>query len=78
MESATFRRWLEERGCRFDKHEHDQRHEGPVMVTVHREGRTAQLPLGGSRQDLDMRDVRRACDELGLDWQQLPGPAGRV
>ena len=22
MESATFRKWLEERGCRFDQHEH--------------------------------------------------------
>ncbi|UTD25768.1 hypothetical protein [Bradyrhizobium sp. WD16] len=78
MESATFRKWLEDHGCRFDKHEHHQRHEGPVMVTVHREGRTAQVPLGGSRQDLDMREVREACERLGLDWQQLPGPAGRV
>ncbi len=78
MESATFRKWLEEHGCRFDKHEHQQRHEGPVMVTVHREGRTAQVPLGGSRQTLDMRTVQQACEQLGLDSSQLPGPAGRV
>jgi hypothetical protein len=48
------------------------------MVTVHREGRTAQVPLGGSRQLLDHRVVRAACEELGLDWRELPGPASRV
>ena len=42
MESATFRKWLTEQGCRFDRHEH-QRHEGRVMVTVHREGRKAEV-----------------------------------
>jgi hypothetical protein len=47
MESATFRKWLTEQGCRFDRHEH-QRHEGHVVVTVHREGRKAEVPLGGS------------------------------
>ncbi len=78
MESATFRKWLAEQGCRFDGREHEQRHQGHVMVTVHREGRTAQVPLGGSRQILDPRVVRRACDELGLDWSQLPGPKGRA
>ena len=39
MESATFRKWLAERGCRFDQHEHEKRGEGQVIVTVHREGR---------------------------------------
>ena len=78
MESSTFRKWLAERGCRFDQHEHDQRHAGHVTVTVHREGRKSVVPLGGSRQDLDPRDVRRACEELGLDWTQLPGPKSRV
>jgi mRNA interferase HicA len=77
MQSATFRKWLAERGCRFDLHEH-KRGEGPGLVTVHREGRKSQVPLGGSRQDLDPRDVRRACEELGLDWSELPGPKGRV
>jgi hypothetical protein len=77
MESATFRKWLTERGCRFARHEHE-RGEGPVIVTVHREGRTAEVPLGGSRQILDSRVVRRACEELGLDWSQLPGPKDRV
>jgi hypothetical protein len=78
MESATFRKWLAEHGCRFDRQEHQQRHEGPAMVTVHREGKKSEVPLGGSRQILDPRVVRRACEELGLDWTQLPGPAGRV
>ncbi len=48
------------------------------MVTVHREGRTSQAPLGGSRKELDPRDVRRVCEELGLDWSKLPGPKSRV
>jgi len=78
MESATFRKWLAEQGCRFDHHEHQERGEGQVMVTVHREGRTSQAPLGGSRKDLDPRDARRVCEELGLDWSELPGPKGRV
>jgi hypothetical protein len=77
MESATFRKWLTEQGCRFDRHEH-QRHEGHVMVTVHREGRKAEVPLGGSHQILDLRVVRQACEDLGLDWSQLPGPKSRV
>jgi hypothetical protein len=78
MESATFRKWLAERGCRFDHHEHQERGEGQVMVTVHREERTSQAPLGGSHKDLDLRDARRVCEELGLDWSELPGPTGRV
>ena len=49
MESATFRKWLAERGCRFDHHE-EKRGDGQVTVTVHREGRKAEVPLGGSRQ----------------------------
>jgi hypothetical protein len=44
------------------------------MVTVHREGRKAEVPLGGSRQAIDPRAVRRA----GLDPAQLPGPKSRV
>lgn len=78
MQSATFRKWLAEQGCRFDHQEHEKRGEGHVVVTVHREGRTSQAPLGGSHKDLDLRDVRRVCDELGLDWSNLPGPNSRV
>jgi len=78
MESTTFRKWLAKQGCRFDRGEHRQRHEGPVMVTVHRADRTTQIPLGGSRKRLDPRVVKRACEDLGLDWSQLPGPKSRV
>ena len=78
MESETFRKWLAEHGCRFDQHEHEKRGEGQVIVTVHRQGRKAEVPLGGSHQSLDPRVVRRACDELGLDSSKLPGPAGRI
>ena len=38
MESATFRKWLTERGCRFDRHEHQKQGDGQVIVTVHGEG----------------------------------------
>ena len=78
MESATFRNWLAERGCRFDHREHHERGEGHAMVTVHREGRTTQAPLGGSRKDLDPRELRRICEELDLDWSELPGSKDRV
>jgi hypothetical protein len=78
MESATFRDWLVKQGCRLDHGEHHKRHEGQVMVTVHREGRRAEVPLGGSRQTLDSRVVLRACEELGLDPAGLPGPQSRA
>jgi hypothetical protein len=78
MESATFRKWLVQQGCRIDHGEHQKRHEGAVTVTVHREGQKTQLPLGGSHQILDPRVVRRACEELGLDPAQLPGQKSRV
>ena len=48
------------------------------MVIVHHEGRKAEVPLGGSRQILDPRVARRVCEELGLDWSELPGPKTRV
>jgi hypothetical protein len=78
MESASFRKWLAKQGCRFEHHEHQQRGVGHVIVTVHRDGRKTEVPLGGSRRILDARVVRRACEELGLDWSQLPGPKSRA
>jgi len=77
MESSTFRKWLAEQDRRIDHSEHHKRHKGKVMVTVHSEGRT-EVPLGGSRQIIGERVVRRACEELGLDPAQLPGPKSRV
>jgi len=77
MESATFRKWLADHGCRFEPQE-EKRGTGQVKVMVHREGRKAEVPLGGSHQILDARVVRRACEELGLEWSDLPGPKSRV
>jgi hypothetical protein len=42
------------------------------------ETRKAEVSLGGSHQILDARVVRQACEELCLDWSQLPGPKVRV
>lgn len=78
MESATFRKWLVEHGCRIDGDQHPSGHEGHVTVTVHREGRNTKVTLGGAHQKLDPRVVNRACEELGLDPSQLPGPKSRV
>ncbi len=78
MESGTFRKWLVRQGCRIDHGEHQQRHRGLVVVTVHREGRKTEVPLGGSHQIIDPRVVRRACEQLGLDPAELPGPKSRV
>jgi hypothetical protein len=48
------------------------------VVTVHREGRKTEVPLGGSRQIIDQRVVGRACEQLGLNPAELPGPKSRV
>ena len=77
MENATFEKWLAERGCRFDKSQ-EKRGGGHRAVTIHREGRTAELPLVGAGHKLDPRSVRQVCEALGLDWSDLPGPKGRV
>ena len=77
MDSETFRDWLAERGCRFD-HQGEERGKGHAGVTVHCEGRTAQLPLVGSRKAIDPEAARAICEALALDWSELPGPASRA
>jgi len=77
MESATFQKWLAEHGCRFDTAQ-EKRGTGHANVTVHREGRKAEVCLGGPHQILDAHIVRRACEELDLNWSELPGPKSRV
>jgi hypothetical protein len=47
-------------------------------LTIHREGRTAELLLVGSRHELDPRSVKRVCEALGLKWSDLPGPKSRA
>jgi hypothetical protein len=49
-----------------------------ISCTVHREGKKTEILLGGSHQTLDQRAVHQACEELGLDPSQLPGPQSRV
>lgn len=78
MQNATFRKWLVDQGCRIDSHQHPVGHEGHVTVTVHREGRTAIIPLTSAHHPLDARVVQQACAELGLDPSQLPGAKSRV
>ena len=77
MEYATFREWLTEHGCRFDT-QHEERGQGHGTMTIHRERRTAELPLVGSGHELDPHSVRQVCDALGIRWSDLPGPKGRV
>ncbi len=78
MESGTFRKWLLEHGCRIDGDRHPTGHEGPVTVVVHREGKTTQVAFGSPRHNLDPRAVHAACEALGLDPSELPGPQSRV
>jgi hypothetical protein len=47
-------------------------------VTVRRGDRKSVLPNIGSHKALDPRVVRKIVDDLGLDWNELPGPASRV
>jgi hypothetical protein len=77
MESATFRKWLIEQRCRIDT-QHEGRGDGHGTLTIHREGRTAKLPLVGPRHELDPQSVHQVCEALGLEWSDLPGPKGRV
>jgi hypothetical protein len=78
MESATFRKWLAERGCAFDQHATGQGAHGIASVTAHREGRKAVIPLVGSRKRLDPRQVREIVESLGLDPSDLPGEKSRA
>ncbi|MBU3889772.1 hypothetical protein [Methylosinus sp. KRF6] len=78
MESATFRRWLAERGCTFDAGKDTVKAHGHAYVTVRLGDRRATLPDVGTRRALDPRVVRQVVDELGLNFGELPGPASRA
>jgi hypothetical protein len=78
MEPETFRQWLSERGCTFEAGKDTVRTHGHAHVIVHRGDRSAVLPGVGTKKQLDPRIVRKIVDELGLDWNELPGPASRV
>jgi len=78
MESSTFRKWLAERGCRFDQNPTEHGSHGIASITAHREGRKAVIPLVGSRKRLDPRQVKEIVESLGLDPSDLPGEKGRA
>jgi hypothetical protein len=75
MEYATFRKWLTDQGCRFDTQQ-EKRGEGHGTVTIHREGRTAELPLVGSLHELDPNAIHQVCEALGLKRSDLPRAKG--
>jgi len=78
MESATFRRWLADRGCSFEPGKDTAQTAGHPHVTVRLGSRRAMLPDVGTHKRLDPDVVRRIVDDLGLDWNELPGPASRI
>ncbi len=41
-------------------------------MTIHREGRLAELPLTGSHHHLNAEMVRDVCEKLGLNASELP------
>jgi hypothetical protein len=77
MESATFRRWLAARGCFFDAGKDTIKSHRHAYMTVRLGNRKATLPDIGTHLRLDPDVVRQIVDELGLDWNQLPGPSSR-
>jgi hypothetical protein len=77
MDIDTFRTWLAERGCHFDTLGH-HRGTGHGLLTIHRQGYTAELPLTGAHNHLDAAAVRQVCEALKLDETELPGPKGQT
>lgn len=77
MRPENLRRWLADRGCRFEEHRH-ARGEGHASVTVRHGDREAVIPDIGTRNDLDWELVRQIVTDLGFDWRELPGPQSRV
>lgn len=78
MQSETFRHWLAERGCAFKAGSDTVHKGGHAHVTVRLGDRRAVLPDVGSHKPLDPRVVRQIVDDLGLKWEELPGPSSRV
>jgi hypothetical protein len=78
MRSDTFRKWLQQRGCRFDQQVRGAGAAGHAALTVHRGTLQATLPLVGTKQHLDPRVVQEVVRALELDPTELPGPQSRV
>ena len=56
----------------FDFLKAHHRGEGHGHLTIHREGRVAELPLAGSHHHLEADMVREACEKLGLNASEFP------
>lgn len=69
MESAVFRTWLRDRGCRLQWEDSAL---GQMTMTARLQGRCAELPLDGPHARLEPEKLRAVCDRLGLDWRELP------
>ncbi|HVO15238.1 MAG TPA: hypothetical protein VMV26_08495 [Alphaproteobacteria bacterium] len=78
MRSDALRKWLQDRGCRFNHHTRGAGATGHAELIVHCGPRSATLPLIGTHQDLDPALVRGIVEALGLDPSELPGPQSRV
>jgi len=79
MNSATFRKWLMDHGCRVERHMRVKHKRAGISTALVRYGdREAELPLVGSRKDLPGDVILGVVDKLGLDRSDLPGPKSRV
>ena len=79
MRSDNFKKWLAERGCVFEQTVRvGKKAHGFSNVIVRLEGRKTELHVEGANQDLDPREIRRVVEDLGLNWNELPGPQSRV
>ena len=61
MNSKELRRWPKKCGCSFHAHKGGSGH-----LTVRRGDRTSQLPMHGSRRELDAKLVAKIRKDLGL------------
>lgn len=72
MRADTFKTWLEDKGCRFDKHE-KEKGGGNASLIIKLGDKRSVLPLVGTNMDLDNDNMDRILQELGLDSADLPG-----
>ena len=61
MNANELKRWLRDRGCRFETHKGGSGH-----VTVRRDGRKSQLPMHGGKRELGTGLVNKIKKDLGL------------
>ena len=78
MESATFRKWLADRGCTFERHERGKDGRGQVMVTIRLGDRRAELPDSSTKKRLHDDILRKIVADLGLRYEELPGQKSRM